>query len=262
MTQEQLDAFSVLAERLANVAAPEVMVRFRTGLLAESKADSSPVTEADRAAEAALRALIEAEQPDHGIVGEEYGSDRADAEYVWVLDPIDGTKSFVTGKPTFGILVALLHRGRPVIGVIDHPALGDRWVGVAGRPTTFNGRPIATRPCAALDQAWMYATSPTMFRPGPEREAYGRLSGAVRQALYGCDCYAYGLLSCGTVDLVCEATLMPYDYLALVPVIEGAGGIITDWSGQPLGLEGDGTALAAGDRALHQAALARLKDES
>ncbi len=252
-----LDTWTALAERLADAARPIALTYFRGDLDIEAKADMTPVTVADREAEAAMRALIEDAFPDHGIFGEEFGTVRPDAEHLWVLDPIDGTKSFVTGKPLFGTLIALLHRGRPVVGVIDAPALGERWVGAAGRATTFNGRPVRARPCTDLARAWLYATSPHMFEPD-DVAAFERLRRRAHQAVYGADCYAYGLLAAGFVDLVAEAGMQPYDYCALVPVVEGAGGVITDWRGGPLTIGSDGRVLAAGDAAVHAAALQAL----
>jgi inositol-phosphate phosphatase/L-galactose 1-phosphate phosphatase/histidinol-phosphatase len=243
-----------LAERMADAARPVVMRSFRASAMAiDAKADDSPVTAADRQAEAVMRRLIEEAFPDHGVIGEEHGEVRRDADWVWVLDPIDGTKSFVTGKPLFGTLIALLHEARPVIGVIDMPALGERWLGADGRTTTFNGRETRSRGCTALAGAWLYATSPQMFQ-GDDAEAFQRLGARCRACVYGADCYAYGLVANGTVDIVCEAAMQPYDYCALVPVVTGAGGVITDWSGAPLTLASDGRVLAAGDPSLHAAA--------
>lgn len=252
-----MDRFADLAQTLADAARPEIMGRFRTGIQADAKSDASPVTEADRAAERAMRRILNDAFPDHGILGEEYGSENVDAEYVWVLDPIDGTNSFVTGKPLFGTLIALCQGGVPVVGVIDAPGVNERWVGVKGQGTTLNGAPVATRACAALDQSWLYATTPDMFG-GANRDAFQRLSAAAWRTVYGGDCYAYGLLASGHVDLVCEASLGTYDYCALAPVVEGAGGIITDWAGQSLTLDSDGRVLAAGDKTLHTLALERL----
>jgi inositol-phosphate phosphatase/L-galactose 1-phosphate phosphatase/histidinol-phosphatase len=248
-----VDAFVILAERMAETVRPIVMGYFRTAVEIDEKADTTPVTAADREAEATLRRMIADACPDHGILGEEYGAERIDASYVWVLDPIDGTKSFVTGKPLFGTLIALLREGTPIVGVIDMPALDERWVGVDGRHTTFNGQPARVRPCPKLGQAWLYASSPHMFPEG-DFEAFERLRLRCRAGIYGADCYAYGLLASGTVDLVCEATTKPHDYCALVPVIAGAGGVITDWHGRPLGLQSDGRVLAAGDERMHAAA--------
>ena len=251
-----------LAMRLADAAAAVVRRFFRTPVAVEDKPDQSPVTIADREAEAVMRRMISAEQPTHGILGEEWGPERTDADWVWVLDPIDGTKAFITGKPSFGTLIALLHQGRPVLGIIDQAILGERWLGLAGRPTTLNGSPIRVRPCPDLALAALYATAPEMF-PAAELGRWEDLRQRVKLPRYGADCYAYGLLAAGFVDLVVEASLQPYDYLALVPVIEGAGGITSDWQGRPLGLgnEGGGHAIAAGDARLHRAALAILNGE-
>jgi inositol-phosphate phosphatase/L-galactose 1-phosphate phosphatase/histidinol-phosphatase len=215
------------------------------------------VTAADRAAEAAMRQLIAADFPDHGIIGEEFGRLREDAEYVWVLDPIDGTKSFISGVPLFGTLIALARRGRPVLGIIDQPISGERWVGAAGRPTVLQGREIRCRPCPALSSATLFATTPDMFA-GPDRDAFARLAQAVKLVRFGADCYAYGLLAAGFIDIVAEASLKPHDFCAMVPIVEGAGGIVSDWRGAPLGLSSDGRVLVAGDAAAHRAALALL----
>lgn len=249
----EADVFVTLAERMAEAVRPIVMGYFRSGVAIDEKADTTPVTAADREAEAEMRRMIKDAFPDHGILGEEHGAERLDATHVWVLDPIDGTKSFVTGKPLFGTLIALLREGTPIVGVIDMPALAERWVGAQGRPTTFNGRPARVRPCPDLGRAWLYASSPHMF-PGADAEAFERLRLKCRAGIYGADCYAYGLLASGTVDLVCEATTQPYDYCALVPVVTGAGGMISDWRGRPLGLHSDGRVLAAGDEGAHATA--------
>jgi len=254
-----MDDHVALAMRLAEAAGAVVRRYFRTPVAVEDKADHSPVTIADREAEAAMRRLINAAAPGHGILGEEYGPERTDAEWVWVLDPIDGTKAFITGKPSFGTLIALLHQGRPVLGVIDQAIIQERWIGVAGRPTTLNGQAVRVRPCPELRLAALYATAPEMFS-GTDATAFEDLRRRVKLPRYGADCYAYGLLAAGFVDLVVEASLQPYDYLPLVPVIEGAGGITSDWQGRPLGLDNadGGRAIAAGDPRMHRAALAVL----
>ncbi len=251
--QAQVD----LALRLADAAGAVTRRYFRTPVAVQDKADASPVTIADREAEAVMRRLINQADRHHGILGEEYGPENTDAEWVWVLDPVDGTKAFITGKPSFGTLIALLHHGRPVLGVIDQPILGERWLGVAGRQTTLNGRPIHVRDCPELRLAALYATAPEMF-VGRDTVVWEALRSQVKLPRYGADCYAYGLLAAGFVDLVVEASLQPYDYLPLVAVIEGAGGLLTDWQGRPLGLGSDGHAVAAGDARLHAAALSVL----
>ncbi len=252
--------FITFAGRLANAAGEVLRRYFRTPIAIDDKSDASPVTIADRESEAAMRRLIAAHQPQHGVFGEEQGSDRLDAEFVWVLDPIDGTRAFITGKPSFGVLIALLHQGRPVLGIIDQPIIGERWVGVAGMPTTFQGRHAQVRACPRLDAAYLYTTAPELF-VGDDVAPWARIHDAVKHPRYGADCYAYGLLAIGFVDVVVETTLKPYDYCALVPVIEGAGGIITDWRGQSLGLDSDGRVLACGDRRTHAQALHLLASE-
>ncbi|HYG91892.1 MAG TPA: histidinol-phosphatase [Azospirillum sp.] len=247
-----------LAEYLADSSAAVVRRYFRTNLTVDDKADASPVTVADREAERTIRAIIEAERPEDGIYGEEYGTKNLDAEWVWVIDPIDGTKSFITGRPIFGTLVALLHRGNPVLGIIDQPIIGDRWIGAAGRPTTLNGQPAKVRACpGGLSDAMLGTTSPDLF-PGPTAAGFERVKAGVKTTVYGGDCYTYGLLASGYYDLVIEAGLKLYDFAALVPVVTGAGGIMTGWDGKPLGAGSDGRVIAAGDARTHREALAIL----
>ena len=245
--------FVQLANALADAARPIAARYFRTAVAIDDKTDNSPVTIADREAETAMRDLLTRHVPEHGVFGEEHGAVRTDAEYVWVLDPIDGTKAFITGLPIFGTLVALLHRGRPVLGIIDQPILKERWLGVDGECSTFNGKPISVRACPALDRAYMYSTAPIMF-PGAYEKPHEALTHQVKLFRWGGDCYAYGLLASGHVDLVVEASLKLYDFAALVPVIKGAGGLITDWRGGDLDMASDGSVLAAGDPAVHRAA--------
>jgi inositol-phosphate phosphatase/L-galactose 1-phosphate phosphatase/histidinol-phosphatase len=251
-----------LAMQLADASGPVILDYFRTGIDVEHKDDSSPVTRADREAETALRELLAAEASDHGVFGEEHGSERLDAEYVWVLDPIDGTRAFVNGIPLFGTLIALTRNGTPVLGVIDHPALGERWLGVTGAPTRHWGRgddgePAQVRACDGLDQALMCTTSPEMFARD-ELALYRQVQAAVRDTRFGTDCYAYAMIASGQTDLVVEAGMKPYDYLAHAVVIAGAGGVITDWQGAPLTLDSPGSVAAAGDARVHAAALALL----
>jgi myo-inositol-1(or 4)-monophosphatase len=205
--------------------------------------------------------VLSARFPDHGIWGEEFGPDRRDAEWLWLLDPIDGTRAFVTGRPIFGTLISLLHKGRPVLGLIDQPATGERWIGVAGEATRFRspmGGTPRCRPCTRLAEAELSCTSPDMFLP-TQRPGFERLRAAARRVTWGGDCYAYGLLALGLVDVIAEATMQPWDWAALVPVIEGAGGQVTDWAGKPLGLGSDGTVLALGDPALGSEAVGLLR---
>jgi inositol-phosphate phosphatase / L-galactose 1-phosphate phosphatase / histidinol-phosphatase len=249
--------FQSFATRLADAAGAVIRKYYRAPLAVESKPDASPVTVADREAEQVLRATIRKAYPDHGIDGEEFPGERLDAEFVWHLDPIDGTKSFVVGRPMFGTLIALTRAGRPILGVIDQCILRERWLGAAGQRSTWNGQPIRVRACATLQDAVLAVTSPQMFSAA-ERGAVARLEGAVRFPVYGGDCYGYGLLAMGLVDLIAEADLDVHDFMALVPVIEGAGGIVTDWRGAPLSRVSDGRIIAAGDPRVHESALKLL----
>jgi myo-inositol-1(or 4)-monophosphatase len=246
-----------LAHRLADAAHDPSLRRFRTGVAVETKADDSPVTIADREVERAMRELIAQHAPGHGVYGEEHGSERTDAEWVWVLDPIDGTAGFITGSPLWGNLVALLWRGTPVLGIVNAPVLAERWVGVRGAATHLNGAACRTSGRTRLADARLMATTPDAFS-ADQWDAFERVSRAAAMRRFGGDCYAYGLLASGHVDLVVEAGLAPYDYLALVPVIEGAGGVVSDWQGRPLGLASDGRVVAAATAELHREALAVL----
>lgn len=225
---------------------------FRTALVVEAKGDDSPVTLADRAAEAAIRAFLRERFPDHGLLGEEGGAEKPEAEFLWVVDPVDGTRAFVTGRPLFGTLIGLLHRGRPILGILDQPVTGERWIGFAGEPTRFRGPfggQIGCRPCPQVAAAEVSCTSPDLFAPG-RAARFARLKAAARRVSWGGDCYAYGLLALGAIDIVVDDTMKPWDWAALVPVVEGAGGRVTDWSGRPLALDSGGDVLAVGDPAL------------
>ncbi len=243
--------FAGFAEQLADAAGAVIRPYFRTPVLAEDKADDSPVTRADREAEATMRRMISAAEPGHGILGEEYGSLDQDRRWCWVLDPIDGTRAFITGRPIFATLIGLLHNGEPVLGVIDQPITGERWVGIRGHRTRFRG-PYGgipgTRTCGALASAELSATSPEMF--GGRLPCFQRLAATVRRTSWGGDGYAYGLLALGQIDVIAEAGLKPWDWAALVPVIEGAGGRMTDWRGEVLTVSGPGEVLATGDARL------------
>ena len=252
-----LDTFLALALRLADAAGEVIRPYFRKPIAVIDKPDLTPVTAADRAAEETMRGLIEARFPEHGILGEEFGRAREGAEFIWTLDPIDGTKSFISGVPLFGTLIALTRDRRPIVGVIDQPISRERWVGASGRQTTLNGAAIRCRPCPVLAAATLFATTPDMFK-GEDAASFARVSAAVKLTRFGADCYAYGLLAAGFVDLVLEANLKPYDFCAMVPIVEGAGGVASDWRGRSLDLASDGRILVAGDRRAHGAALALL----
>ncbi|MGB0681124.1 MAG: histidinol-phosphatase [Magnetovibrionaceae bacterium] len=252
------DRMITVAGQLADAARPIILEHFRSGIAIEDKPDDSPVTKADQGAEAAMRELIRSHLPDHGIVGEEYGTEKGEADWLWVLDPIDGTRAFITGNPLFGTLIGLLYKGEPVLGVIDSPYLQERWLGVSDRPTTLNGQPVTTSSCNELAAARMQSTSPSMFS-NEDLPTFERLASTVRDVRYGGDCYCYGLLALGGVDLVCENSMNPYDFLALAPVVAGAGGVITNWQGDPLSLSSGPSVLASANPALHALALAQVK---
>ncbi len=242
------------ANMLADAAGTVIREHFRTPFDIISKADESPVTVADRGAEAAMRALIEEHYPGHGIYGEEYGIRNPDARHVWVLDPIDGTRAFVTGLPIFGTLIALADEGNPVLGVLDQPIMKERWLGAVGQGAFLNGTPVKTRPCSALDQAALYMTSPDQLTTPAQTAAFQGLYESVRERRYGGDCYSTGLLASGLIDLHVEIGLQPYDYMALAPIIEAAGGVATTWDGKPLHMTSGTSFLGASSREVNEAA--------
>ncbi|MEF7616079.1 histidinol-phosphatase [Aquincola sp. MAHUQ-54] len=248
-----LDALAI-ANELADAAQRHSLPHFRTAIDVITKADDSPVTMADRAAEAAMREVLARRVPGHGILGEEHGRERLDADHVWVLDPIDGTKSFITGSPLWGTLIALVHQGRVALGMVDMPVLGERWVGRPGLGASRNGEAVRASGCTALAQARIFTTSPDMFSAG-QWQAFDTLSRRCALRRFGGDCYSYAQLAGGTADLVVEAGLQPYDYMALVGLVEAAGGVITDWEGKPLTLASAGHVAAAATAALHRQAL-------
>jgi inositol-phosphate phosphatase/L-galactose 1-phosphate phosphatase/histidinol-phosphatase len=253
-----LESALAVAHHLADDAGELSLHWFRAGVAVHTKSDDSPVTIADREVERRMRVMLSQRFPTHGIFGEEHGSERTDAEWVWVLDPIDGTAAFITGSPLWGNLIALLWRGRPVLGVVNIPVLGERWVGVQGRPSQLNAVTCRASRCTRLADARVYTTSPDTF-DAASWHAFDALSRAAGMRRFGGDCYNYGLLASGHADLVVEVGLDPYDHLALVPVVEGAGGVVTDWAGQPLHLGSDGRVVAAATAALHREALAALR---
>ncbi|MEP3422741.1 MAG: histidinol-phosphatase [Erythrobacter sp.] len=244
-----------LANALADAAGHAIRPMFRGTWEQERKADNSPVTEADRAAEAAMRALIEEHCPDDGIIGEEYGTRNEGSGRQWVLDPIDGTVSFMAGRPIFGTLIALLQDGWPVLGVIDQPIAGERWAGRIGEGTTFNGLPVRTRSCKELSDASLASSAPQYFTDDQAGAFMSLAAQTSQMVVWGGDCYNYGLLASGHLDIVCEAGLKLYDYAALVPIVEGAGGLMSDWQGNPLDANSDGTVLALGEPARLEEAL-------
>eukprot|EP01037_Dinobryon_pediforme_P012737 gene12737-12833_t len=247
---------------LAEISSKIILPYFRTNTLADDKSQGAifdPVTDADRNSEFEMRDRIKQRFPGHGLIGEEYGMENETAEFVWVLDPIDGTKSFISGSPLWGTLVGLMQSGKPVLGMMNQPFTREMFLG-DGKSATWTGfegisRPLQVRPCAELSQATLLTTSPLLIAP-QLRTAYTRVEQHIRLPRYGGDCYAYCQLAMGQADLVIEAGLKPHDIVALIPIIEGAGGIITTWDG------GDaakgGAILAAGDPRVHAQALELL----
>jgi myo-inositol-1(or 4)-monophosphatase len=259
MTAVDLKAF---VDKLATVSGEIILPYFRTLLSIEDKSHGTafdPVTVADRAAEQAMRALIRTNFPDHGIIGEEFGAENPDAEYVWFLDPIDGTKSFISGMPAWGTLIALTHKQAPVLGLMHQPFVRERFSGDSAA-AQYRGpageRSLMVRPCHALADAVLYTTSPRLMKP-PDRARFSKVEEMVRLSRYGGDCYAYCMLAAGHLDLVIETELKPHDVIPLMPIIAGAGGIMTTWDGGPA--SAGGRIIAAGDRRVHAAAMEALK---
>lgn len=246
----KLSADIAIAHRLADAARAAILPHYRSGVASERKGDATPVTLADRAAEEAMRRILKAECPRDAVHGEEFGTENGSSGRTWVLDPIDGTTSFLVGRPIFGTLIALVVDGWPVLGVIDQPVLGERWVGATGQSTTLNGREVRTRPCRTLAEATLATTGPHYFNDHDGGHFMGLAAKTDhKRMVMGGDCYNYALLASGHIDLVCEAGLKLHDYAALVPVVEGAGGTMCDWNGEPLHAASPGHVLAIGDPA-------------
>jgi myo-inositol-1(or 4)-monophosphatase len=249
--------FSSFVDQLATASGDTILPFFRTALAVENKkvGGFDPVTAADRAAEQTMRALIRKQFPDHGILGEEYGSDRTDAEYVWVLDPIDGTKSFISGMLAWGTLIGLMRFGEPVFGMMHQPFARERFSGDGGA-ASYRGpagnRDLHVRECTSIDAALMYTTSPLLMNRD-DQAAFRNLEDKVKLSRYGGDCYAYCMLAAGLIDLIIETEIKPYDIVAIIPIVTGAGGIVTTWENDPA--QGGGRIIVAGDKRVHAAAL-------
>lgn len=261
MNPKQRAEYLDFACRLAERAGESILPFFRQSPAIDNKMDGGydPVTEADRAAERAMREAIRERYPTHGILGEEFGHEPGDG-LTWVLDPIDGTRGFVMGLLHWGTLVALFDGERPVVGVIRQPFLGETFLGDGHTATFRQGsatRPLRTRPCARLEDALAGTTAPDLFKTSEQRASFARIRDRVRGMRYGTDCYLYAMLAMGQADLVIESSLNPYDVRALIPVVEGAGGVITDWNGGNPAMGGN--VLATGDPKLHELALAVLQ---
>ena len=255
----RLDADIALAQRLADAAREAIRPYFRTAITATRKDDATLVTLADQAAEQAMRRILKAEAPRDAVHGEEFGAEPGTSGRTWVLDPIDGTTGFLAGRPLFGTLIALVVEGWPVLGVIDQAILNERWIGATGQPTTLNGKPARTRACRALADAAIATTGPHYFddHDGGHFMALAAKTDHKRMVMGG-DCYNYAMLASGHLDIVCEANLKLHDYAALVPVVEGAGGTMCDWHGDPLHAGSSGHVLALGDPARLEDVVAAL----
>jgi myo-inositol-1(or 4)-monophosphatase len=252
--------FSSFVDQLATVSGETILPFFRTALAVDNKKARGfdPVTAADRAAEQAMRALIVKNFPGHGVIGEEYGAERTDAEYVWVLDPIDGTKSFITGMVAWGTLIGLMRLGEPVFGMMNQPFTREKFSGDGGA-ARYRGpagnRALHVRECASLEDAILSTTSPLLMNE-PDHAAFDRLEKTVKLSRYGGDCYAYCMLAAGLIDLVIETEIKPYDIVAIIPIVTGAGGIVTTWDNGPA--HAGGRIVVAGDKRVHKAALEML----
>ena len=243
---------------MADAAGDILRKTYRQPITVDLKSDTSPVTQADREVESAMRNLIEAHYPEHGIVGEEFGNIRPGSPFQWVLDPIDGTRSFIGGYPLFTTLISLVHEGIPVLGIIYQPISGERWLGLTAQNTTLNKKAVTTRATQDLAASVLATTSIDYFT-AEQTDIFKELRKQCANTILGGDAYAYAMLASGHIDIVVDAGLKTYDFCALKPVIEGAGGIITDWKGAPLTLASDGRVLAAANSTLHKAALAQLR---
>ena len=249
--------FASFVDQLASASGETILPFFRTALAVENKKAGGfdPVTAADRAAENAMRALIRKNFPDHGIVGEEYGSERTDAEYVWTLDPIDGTKSFIAGMPAWGTLIGLMRFGEPVFGMMHQPFTRERFSGDGGAARyrgPMGNRVLRVRQCASLREAVLFTTSPLLMN-AKDRKSFSRVEDKVKLSRYGGDCYAYCMLAAGLVDLVIETEIKPHDIVPLIPIITGAGGVVTTWENGPA--QNGGRVVVAGDARVHEAAM-------
>ena len=255
---KSLGQFTEFAQMLASHGGDIIRSEFRSTSEYMVKEDLSPVTIVDQNIEKAQRLLINKHFPDHGILGEEYGLEREHAEYVWLLDPIDGTKAFVAGLNSFASLISLTRNGNPILGIIDQPITNERWIGVKGTPTTFNGKEIKVRTCPALMDAVLATSAPDNFNE-EGMPAFNALHAATRWTVYGGSCLLTGMLATGFIDIVAEGWLDPYDYCPIVPIVEGAGGVISDFRGEPLNLYSDRYMLASGDRKMHERAIDTMK---
>lgn len=257
----EISRFTACGARALDTSGALIREYTRKPFQVEIKGDGSPSTSVDQAAEDRIREIISAEHPDHGILGEEREATAPDNEFVWVIDPIDGTLPFLAGIPVFGTLLALLHNGLPVLGIIDMPMTAERWIGAEGRQTTRNGRPVHTRDCADLSMALMSTSNPDYY-DHTNAPALQRLKQATRFAVYGGSCMFYAQIASGRVDICIDVKFKAWDYMALIPVVQGAGGVFTDWEGRAAGLQSGSQYIAAGDPRIHAQALKVLSGQT
>jgi histidinol phosphatase-like enzyme (inositol monophosphatase family) len=257
MTDTLASELLAFSRQLADEGRTIISEALRSAHKIDIKADDSFVTATDRAIETRLRERIEVAYPDHGIMGEEFGSRALDSEFVWVIDPIDGTAAFIAGIPVYGILIGVAWAGRPWLGLMDLPATNERLSGISGVSAEHDGKPIRCKPCASLDKAYLTSSNPR-FLSEDELVALGRLDRKVAFTQYGGSCYSYACLARGNTDLAVDGGFDAFDLFAPTAIVEGAGGIVTDWSGKPLDLSWKGQVLSAGDAGLHALALEQL----
>ncbi len=258
MSDINLKEILSFVDKLVDKSEDIISKYYRNISIIESKQDASPVTAADREVEQEMRKMIKQSYPAHGIQGEEFGIENANADYRWIIDPIDGTASFMIGRPIFGTLLALMHNGDVLAGVINQPITKERWIGVKGKGTTLNGKKASVRKCGSLENAVVCTTGPNYFTEN-QLFAFSKVALEARYTVYGGDCYNYGLVASGCVDVVVESGLKQHDFLPLKVIIEEAGGIITDWQGKPITEESAGDIVVSGDEIVHRKVLEILK---
>lgn len=246
MTDNDVNELIGFAEKLADCSRALLQPASRRERAVQVKQDASLVTETDLLIEARMREMIDAAYPHHGVLGEEHGTRDLDADFVWVLDPIDGTAAFVAGIPVYGTLIGLARNGHPYLGVIDHPATDERWVGISGQMAMLNGENVRVRPCDGVSRAFLTNSNPD-FLSEDEGERFNAVKRRALYTQYGGSCYSYAMLATGRTDLAIDSGLDPFDVFAPAAIIEGAGGLVMDWNGGPLSLDWHGRVIAAGD---------------
>ena len=251
LNNSYLKEFISFANTLADKSAEIIMQYFRRQFNIETKEDNTPVTIADKNSEEKIRELIKQTYPSHGIVGEEYEGINLDSEFTWVIDPIDGTQSFIAGHKDFGTLIALLQNKKPILGIINCPAHQERWIGIHNQPTTLNGIIVTTSSIQKIEDGYAF-TSGLYFEDDKFKKGFDKIIQQAKYYRFGGDCYMYGMLASGLIDIVIEDTLKAYDYMALIPVIEGAGGVVTDKHNQEISLDSEGSIVATANPELHK----------